>query len=53
MTSGRTFLSVIGLAIAVAGVVVAVTVERLFGLGVLTVGAFLFVLPFTTRHPDE
>lgn len=53
MTSGRTFLSVVGLAIAVAGVVVAVTVERLIGLGVLIVGAFLFVLPFTRSHPDE
>jgi uncharacterized membrane protein len=51
--SVRAVLASIGLAVAIAGAVVATAVERLLGIGVLIVGAFLLVLPFTVRPPEE
>jgi len=47
------FLAVLGLAFAVAGVVVAWTVDKFTGLAVLVIGAFLLFLPFMRSLGDE
>jgi len=49
----RAFLAVLGLAFAVAGVVVAWTVDKFTGLAVLVIGAFLLFLPFMRSLGDE
>jgi len=49
----RVFLAVLGLAFAVAGVVVAWTVDKFAGLAVLVIGAFLLFLPFMRSSGDE
>jgi len=51
--TARAFLIVLGMAFALAGVYIAWAVERLLGLGLLVVGAFLLILPFTTLRSDE
>lgn len=46
--------SVLGLAIAVAGLVLATALnDRFLGLALLIVGAFLLILPHTRPHLDE
>ncbi len=53
VASARAYLAALGLAFAVAGVVVAWTFDRLTGLAVLVIGAFLLILPFTRSREDE
>ncbi len=53
VASARAFLAVLGLAFAVAGLAVAWIFDRLTGLGILIVGAFLLILPFTRSREDE
>jgi len=53
VASARSYLIVLGLAFALAGVYVAWAIERLMGMGVLVVGAFLIILPFTAARSDE
>ena len=53
MASARSFLLVLGAVFAVTGLVVARTVDDLLGLGILVVGAFLVILPFTAYRPEE
>ncbi len=51
--SARVFLAIVGAIFAVGGVVLALTFDRLVGLGFLIVGAFLLILPFSTFRSDE
>ncbi|HYR81230.1 MAG TPA: hypothetical protein VEN80_02900 [Thermoplasmata archaeon] len=53
MEPARAFLAALGLAFAVAGVVVAWTVDKFTGLAVLVIGAFLLFLPFMRSLGDE
>ena len=53
MDAARGFLILLGLAFAVAGLYLAWAFERLVGMGVVIVGAFLLILPFTVQRPDE
>jgi hypothetical protein len=53
VSSARSFLVVLGAAMAVAGVAVAKMVDTLIGLGILIVGAFLLILPFTALGPED
>ena len=46
-------LAVLGLALAIAGVVVAWTVDKFAGLAVLVIGAFVLFLPFMRSSGDE
>jgi len=50
--SARVFLAIVGAIFAVGGVVLALTFDRLVGLGFLIVGAFLLILPFSTFRSD-
>lgn len=43
----------LGAGFALAGVYIAATYDRIIGLGVLIVGAFLMILPFTAARSDE
>ena len=51
--AARAFLAVLGLAFAVAGVVVAWSVDKFTGLAVLVIGAFLLFLPFMRSLGDD
>jgi len=51
--TARLFLAVLGLIFAVAGILVAWTFDKIAGLAVLIVGAFLLILPLITYHPDD
>lgn len=53
METARLFLSILGIIFAIAGILVAWTFDRLAGLAVLLVGAFLLILPLITYHPDD
>lgn len=53
MEAARAFLAVLGLAFAVAGVLVAWTVDKFTGLTVLVIGAFLLFLPFMRSLGDD
>lgn len=53
METARLFLAVLGLIFAVAGILVAWTFDKIAGLAVLIVGAFLLILPLITYHPDD
>ena len=54
MASARVLFEVIGLAIAVTGVVVARSgIDPYIGLALVIVGAFLLILPFTRLRQDE
>ncbi len=53
METARLFLAVLGLVFALAGVVVASVFDRLTGLIVLIVGAFLLILPLMTYRSDD
>ena len=46
-------LAVLGLALDIAGVVVAWTVDKFAGLAVLVIGAFVVFLPFMRSSGDE
>jgi len=45
MSGPRMFVLTIGLIIAVAGVVAANSVDKIFGIAIILVGAFLIILP--------
>lgn len=51
--AARSFLVALGTVFAFAGVAVAWAFERLLGMGLLIVGAFLLILPFLAAHSDE
>ncbi len=51
--TARIFLAILGLVFAVAGILVAWTFDRIAGLAVLLLGAFLLILPLITYRPDE
>lgn len=51
--TARIFLSVLGIVFAIAGIAVAWTYDKIAGLGVLLLGAFLLILPLITYHPDD
>ena len=51
--TARIFLSILGLAFAIAGILVAWTYARIAGLAVLLLGAFLLILPLITYRPDD
>jgi uncharacterized membrane protein len=51
--TARAFLSILGLVFAIAGILVAWTYDRLAGLAVLLLGAFLLILPFIRYRPDD
>jgi hypothetical protein len=51
--SARVFLAILGAVFAVSGVILALTWDRLVGLGFLIVGAFLLILPFSTHRSDD
>jgi len=51
--SARTLIVILGPGFAVAGIAVAWTVSQLVGIGILIIGAFLLILPFTPSHDDE
>ncbi len=53
METARLFLAILGLVFAIAGVVVASVFDRLTGLIVLVVGAFLLILPLMTYRSDD
>lgn len=53
MEATRVFLAILGLVFAVAGIFVAWTFDKIAGLAVLLLGAFLLVLPLMTYRPDE
>lgn len=51
--TARVFLAILGLVFAVAGILVAWTFDRIAGLAVLLLGAFLLILPLITYRPDD
>lgn len=51
--TARVFLAILGAIFAVGGLVLALTFDRLVGIGFLIVGAFLLILPFSTMRTDE
>lgn len=53
METARAFLAILGLIFAGAGIVVAWTFDRIAGLAVLLLGAFLLILPLITYRPDD
>ncbi|HEY5606523.1 MAG TPA: hypothetical protein VIL45_08415 [Thermoplasmata archaeon] len=53
MASARAALIVFGIAFALAGLYVASAVDALIGMGVLIVGAFLLIIPFTRDRDEE
>jgi hypothetical protein len=53
VASARTFLAGLGFAFMIAGIAVAWTFDKLTGLAVFIIGAFLLMLPFTRPREDE
>jgi hypothetical protein len=54
VASARVLFGVIGLAIAVTGIIVARSgIDPYIGLALVIVGAFLLILPFTRLRQDE
>lgn len=53
METARVFLAVLGIIFAIAGIIVAWTFDRIAGLAVLLLGAFLLILPLITYRPDD
>ena len=53
VASARAALIVFGIAFALAGLYVASAVDALIGMGVLIVGAFLLIIPFTRDRDEE
>ncbi len=47
------FLGVLGLAFGIAGVAVATLFDRLTGIIVLVIGAFLLILPLMSYRSDD
>lgn len=53
METARIFVALLGLIFALAGILVAWTFDKLAGLAILLVGAFLLILPIIAYRPDE
>lgn len=53
MDVARLFLAVLGLGFAIAGILVAWTYDKIAGLAVLLLGAFLLALPLITYRQEE
>jgi hypothetical protein len=54
VASARILFGVVGLALAVTGVIVARSgIDPYIGLALVIVGAFLLILPFTRLRQDE
>ena len=53
VASARAALIVFGIAFALAGLYVASAVDALIGMGVLIVGAFRLIIPFTRDRDEE
>jgi len=53
MSRPRAFLALLGIVFLAVAVGVALWVDRLIGLGVFIVGAFLLILPFLGIHEEE
>lgn len=53
MASARAFLIILGMAFAVAGLIVSWAFDSILGIAVLLVGAFLLILPFMTVRTEE
>jgi hypothetical protein len=53
MASTRTLLIVLGLGIAIAGLVVARGIDQIVGMAMLIVGGLVVILPFTASTEDE
>lgn len=53
MSRPRAFLALLGIAFLVAALFMAVSFDRLVGLGFFIVGAFLLILPFLGIHEEE
>ena len=53
MASARTLFALAGIGVAALGVAVAGLVDHYIGMGLLVVGGFLLILPFTTSRPDD
>jgi len=53
VASARAALIVLGIAFALAELYVASAVDALIGMGVLIVGAFLLIIPFTRDRDEE
>jgi hypothetical protein len=51
--TARIFVALLGLIFALAGILVAWTFDKLAGLAILLVGAFLLILPIIAYRPDE
>ena len=52
MASTRALLLVLGLSIALGGMVVAWAIDRTVGMGMLIVGALVVILPFTAATDE-
>jgi len=53
MSRPRAFLALLGIVFLAVALGVALWVDRLIGLGVFIVGAFLLILPFLGIHEEE
>ena len=53
MSRPRAFLALLGIVFLAVALGVALLVDRLIGLGVFIVGAFLLILPFLGIHEEE
>jgi hypothetical protein len=53
MATARTLLGLLGVAISVAGLIVAWRLEQFAGMALIVVGAFLLILPFTASTDEE
>ncbi len=53
METARLVLGILGLAFGIGGVVIASVFDRLTGVIVLVVGAFLLILPLMTYRSDD
>ncbi|HLE46147.1 MAG TPA: hypothetical protein VI915_04080 [Thermoplasmata archaeon] len=53
MSRPRAFLALLGILFLAAALGVGLVFDRLIGLGVFIVGAFLLILPFLGIHEEE
>lgn len=53
METAGAFLTVLGLAFAIAGIAVAWMYDRLAGIACLVIGAFLLILPLMSYRSDD
>lgn len=53
MDAARVFLAILGLSFAIAGIAVASAFDRITGVALLVVGAFLLILPVMSYRSDD